>query len=59
MHGVGRQESDAFVTLAERADEPGRWNLYRDVMPFRSNAIEGDAPTDAEVSLWTGVGVKP
>jgi hypothetical protein len=23
------------------------------------NAAEGDAPTDAEVSLWTGVGIKP
>ncbi|MER5572936.1 hypothetical protein [Streptomyces massasporeus] len=23
------------------------------------NATGGDAPTDAEVSLWTGVGIKP
>ncbi|MFF7866403.1 SAM-dependent methyltransferase [Streptomyces qaidamensis] len=26
---------------------------------WRPDAAEGDAPTDAEVSLWTGVGIKP
>lgn len=26
---------------------------------WRPDAPEGDAPTDAEVSLWTGVGIKP
>lgn len=25
----------------------------------RPDAVRGDAPTDAEVSLWTGVGIKP
>ena len=26
---------------------------------WRPDATGGDAPTDAEVSLWTGVGIKP
>jgi hypothetical protein len=26
---------------------------------WRPDATDGDAPTDAEVSLWTGVGIKP
>ncbi|EFL32019.1 conserved hypothetical protein [Streptomyces viridochromogenes DSM 40736] len=26
---------------------------------WRPDATEGDVPTDAEVSLWTGVGIKP
>jgi transcriptional regulator with XRE-family HTH domain len=26
---------------------------------WRPDAPDGDAPTDAEVSLWTGVGIKP
>ncbi|MET9757882.1 SAM-dependent methyltransferase [Streptomyces sp. NPDC006372] len=26
---------------------------------WRPDATEGEAPTDAEVSLWTGVGIKP
>jgi transcriptional regulator with XRE-family HTH domain len=32
-YGAGRQEIDEFVTLAERANEPGWWHPYRDVMP--------------------------
>ncbi|GAP45513.1 S-adenosyl-L-methionine-dependent methyltransferase [Streptomyces azureus] len=26
---------------------------------WRPGLTDGDAPTDAEVSLWTGVGTKP
>ncbi|MGW3956481.1 helix-turn-helix domain-containing protein [Streptomyces sp. NPDC004752] len=32
-YGAGRQEIDEFVALAERANEPGWWHLYRDVVP--------------------------
>jgi DNA-binding XRE family transcriptional regulator len=32
-YGAGRQEIDEFVTLAERANQPGWWHPYRDVMP--------------------------
>lgn len=26
---------------------------------WRPDAVQGDTPTDAEVRLWTGVGIKP
>ncbi|MEU0030540.1 helix-turn-helix transcriptional regulator [Streptomyces sp. NPDC006335] len=32
-YGADRQEIDEFVTLAERANEPGWWHTYRDVLP--------------------------
>ncbi len=32
-YGAGRQEIDEFVALAERANEPGWWHVYRDVLP--------------------------
>ncbi|MDR6979635.1 hypothetical protein J2X68_006372 [Streptomyces sp. 3330] len=32
-YGAGRQEIDEFVTLAERANAPGWWHPYRDVLP--------------------------
>ena len=32
-YGAGRQEIDEFVTLAERANRPGWWHPYRDVVP--------------------------
>ncbi|MEW2395214.1 helix-turn-helix transcriptional regulator [Streptomyces sp. NPDC046862] len=32
-YGAGRQEIDEFVTLAERANQPGWWHPYRDVVP--------------------------
>ncbi|OIJ62773.1 helix-turn-helix domain-containing protein [Streptomyces mangrovisoli] len=32
-YGAGRQEIDEFVELAERANEPGWWHAYRDVVP--------------------------
>jgi transcriptional regulator with XRE-family HTH domain len=32
-YGAGQQETDEFVTLAERANEPGWWHAYRDVLP--------------------------
>ncbi|MFF8103976.1 helix-turn-helix domain-containing protein [Streptomyces sp. NPDC014986] len=32
-YGAGRQEVDEFVDLAERANEPGWWHAYRDVVP--------------------------
>jgi transcriptional regulator with XRE-family HTH domain len=32
-YGAEQQEIDEFVTLAERANEPGWWHPYRDVMP--------------------------
>lgn len=32
-YGAGRQEIDEFVALAERANEPGWWHTYRDVLP--------------------------
>jgi transcriptional regulator with XRE-family HTH domain len=32
-YGAGRQEIDEFVALAERANEPGWWHAYRDVLP--------------------------
>lgn len=32
-YGAGRQEIDEFVVLAERANEPGWWHAYRDVVP--------------------------
>lgn len=32
-YGADRQEIDEFVALAERANEPGWWHAYRDVVP--------------------------
>jgi transcriptional regulator with XRE-family HTH domain len=32
-YGADRQEIDEFVALAERANEPGWWHVYRDVLP--------------------------
>ncbi|WP_406155082.1 helix-turn-helix domain-containing protein [Streptomyces canus] len=32
-YGAGRQEIEEFVELAERANEPGWWHTYRDVLP--------------------------
>jgi transcriptional regulator with XRE-family HTH domain len=32
-YGAGRQEIDEFIALAERANEPGWWHAYRDVLP--------------------------
>ncbi|MFJ8791879.1 helix-turn-helix domain-containing protein [Streptomyces sp. NPDC102462] len=32
-YGAGRQEIDEFVAMAERANEPGWWHAYRDVLP--------------------------
>ncbi|MGW2208766.1 helix-turn-helix domain-containing protein [Streptomyces sp. NPDC001781] len=32
-YGAGRQERDEFVAFAERANEPGWWHAYRDVVP--------------------------
>ncbi|WP_328369730.1 helix-turn-helix domain-containing protein [Streptomyces sp. NBC_00445] len=32
-YGADRQEIDEFVVLAERANEPGWWHAYRDVLP--------------------------
>ncbi|MCX4911452.1 helix-turn-helix transcriptional regulator [Streptomyces sp. NBC_00878] len=32
-YGAAQQEVDEFVTLAERANEPGWWYAYRDVVP--------------------------
>lgn len=32
-YGAGQQEIDEFVDLAERANEPGWWHAYRDVVP--------------------------
>ncbi|TPQ23386.1 helix-turn-helix domain-containing protein [Streptomyces sporangiiformans] len=32
-YGAGQQEIDEFVALAERANKPGWWHTYRDVLP--------------------------
>ncbi|MCX5599726.1 helix-turn-helix domain-containing protein [Streptomyces phaeochromogenes] len=32
-YGAAQQEVDEFVVLAERANEPGWWHAYRDVVP--------------------------
>lgn len=32
-YGADQQEIDEFVDLAERANEPGWWHTYRDVLP--------------------------
>ncbi|MGA5449168.1 helix-turn-helix domain-containing protein [Streptomyces umbrinus] len=32
-YGAAQQEVEEFVTLAERANEPGWWHAYRDVVP--------------------------
>ncbi|GGI94880.1 helix-turn-helix domain-containing protein [Streptomyces brasiliensis] len=32
-YGADQQEIDEFVALAERANEPGWWHAYRDVVP--------------------------
>jgi transcriptional regulator with XRE-family HTH domain len=32
-YGADRQEIDEFITLAERANRPGWWHPYRDVLP--------------------------
>ncbi|GHH84578.1 transcriptional regulator [Streptomyces sulfonofaciens] len=44
-YGVGRQEADEFIAMAEKANEPGWWHPYRDVLP---------AWFTAYVSLETG-----
>ncbi|MFR0354477.1 helix-turn-helix domain-containing protein [Streptomyces sediminimaris] len=44
-YGADRQEIDEFVPLAERANEPGWWHLYRDALPSWFSAY---------VSLETG-----
>jgi transcriptional regulator with XRE-family HTH domain len=33
LYGADRQEIEEFVALAERANEPGWWHPYRDVLP--------------------------
>ncbi|MFF8904086.1 helix-turn-helix domain-containing protein [Streptomyces olivaceoviridis] len=47
-YGADQQEIDEFVALAERANEPGWWHPYRDVVP---------AWFTAYVSLETGAKV--
>jgi transcriptional regulator with XRE-family HTH domain len=45
-YGADRQEIDEFVALAERANEPGWWHAYRDVVPSWFSAyvsLESDA----------------
>jgi transcriptional regulator with XRE-family HTH domain len=32
-YGADRQEIDEFVTMADKANEPGWWHPYRDVLP--------------------------
>ncbi|MEV7320053.1 helix-turn-helix transcriptional regulator [Streptomyces sp. NPDC093970] len=32
-YGADRQETEEFVAFAERANEPGWWHTYRDVLP--------------------------
>lgn len=32
-YGAGRQEIDEFVAMADKANEPGWWHPYRDVLP--------------------------
>lgn len=32
-YGADRQEIDEFIVLAERANEPGWWHMYRNVLP--------------------------
>ncbi|MCX5418751.1 helix-turn-helix transcriptional regulator [Streptomyces sp. NBC_00078] len=32
-YGADKQEIEEFVALAERANEPGWWHMYRDVLP--------------------------
>jgi transcriptional regulator with XRE-family HTH domain len=44
-YGADRQETDEFVAFAERANEPGWWHTYRDVLPSWFSAY---------VSLETG-----
>ncbi|MEU9239669.1 helix-turn-helix transcriptional regulator [Streptomyces shenzhenensis] len=44
-YGADQQERDEFVTFAERANEPGWWHTYRDVLPTWFSAY---------VSLETG-----
>ncbi|POX42363.1 transcriptional regulator [Streptomyces sp. Ru73] len=44
-YGRDAQETEEFVTLAERANEPGWWHAYRDVLPSWFTAF---------VSLETG-----
>ncbi|MEU2423517.1 helix-turn-helix transcriptional regulator [Streptomyces sp. NPDC007851] len=44
-YGADRQELDEFVAFAERANEPGWWHTYRDVLPTWFSAY---------VSLETG-----
>ncbi|MEV7977869.1 helix-turn-helix transcriptional regulator [Streptomyces sp. NPDC086519] len=44
-YGADRQERDEFVAFAERANEPGWWHTYRDVLPSWFSAY---------VSLETG-----
>ncbi|MYT74625.1 MULTISPECIES: helix-turn-helix transcriptional regulator [unclassified Streptomyces] len=46
--GADRQETEEFVALAERANEPGWWHSYRDVVPSWFTAyvsLETDAKT--------------
>ncbi len=57
MRFRSRQDVAHFFDGLELLD-PGvtvghRWR------PDATGADGGDAPTDAEVSLWTGVGIKP
>ncbi|KUN86672.1 XRE family transcriptional regulator [Streptomyces bungoensis] len=47
-YGAGQQEIDEFIALAERANEPGWWHPYRDVVPSWFTAY---------VSLETGAKV--
>ncbi|MEV7387325.1 helix-turn-helix transcriptional regulator [Streptomyces sp. NPDC091215] len=44
-YGADRQETEEFVAFAERANEPGWWHTYRDVLPTWFSAY---------VSLETG-----
>ncbi|MEU9383900.1 helix-turn-helix transcriptional regulator [Streptomyces sp. NPDC048279] len=44
-YGADRQETEEFVAFAERANEPGWWHTYRDVLPSWFSAY---------VSLETG-----
>jgi transcriptional regulator with XRE-family HTH domain len=45
-YGAAQQEVDEFVDLAEKANEPGWWHAYRDVVPSWFSAfvsLESDA----------------
>jgi transcriptional regulator with XRE-family HTH domain len=48
-YGADKQETDEFIDLAERANRPGWWHRYRDVLPgwftaYVSARWAGNAP---------------